>query len=355
MKKSVFILFVMFLCMGMGCASMPETQAPDEPIFYPKLPRQPRLQYLHTISGGQDLGEEQSAFMEFLVGKPRYEQLGRPYDIGVSKDRIYIMDRLYKKMVVLDLAEKGLSFIKDRGAGSLGNPSGIWVSDDDLKYVTDMQRKQVVVYDKDNKFSRTYGSSQVFEKPVDVAVYDNRVYVIDMEKDQLVIMEKETGEVIRAVEDNANFFNPSHVTVGPSGNVFVNDAFNFVVKKFSPDGELLDTIGFHGDQIGGFARPKGLAVDKNSILYAVDAAFENVQMFDDQGRLLLFFGGAGRGPGKMFLPTGIALDYQNVSHFSEFIDPNFEVSYLVYVLNTFGKNKLNVYGFGEWVGESLPE
>lgn len=353
MKKTVFTLLIIILCIG--CASTPDPKTLYGTVFYPPLPQQPRLQFLHSISGGHDLEKEQSAFQEFLIGKPRYQELGRPYDVGASKGKIYVLDRMYKKIVILDLADKKLSFLNDHGAGSLGDPSGIWISEDDFKYVADMQRKQVVVFDQNDTFLRTYGSKGVFEKPVDVAVYGKRVYVVDMDKDQLFILDKETGEVITVVGGKGDFFNPSHVTVGPSGSVFVNDAFNFRVKKFTPDGTLTDIIGFHGDNIGGFARPKGLAVDKNGNLYSVDAAFENVQIFDAQGRLLLFFGGAGFGPGNMYLPAGVTIDYNNVSYFSKFTDPNFELEYLVYVTNTYGQGKLSVYGYGHWVGDTLPE
>jgi DNA-binding beta-propeller fold protein YncE len=353
MKKIVFILSL--LGVFIGCASTPVKEMTNRTVFYPPLPQQPRLQFLQSISGEHDLGGEQSAFMEFLIGKVRYEALGRPYDIGASNGKIYILDRMYKKIIILDPVKHELSFLNDQGIGSLGDPSGIWISKDDLKYVADMQRKQVVVFDENNDYLRTYGSKDLFEKPVDVAVFENRVYVVDIEKNQLFILDKDSGETLKVIGEKGDFFKPSHLTVGPSGNVFVNDAFNFRIKKLAPDGTLIDTIGFHGDQIGGFARPKGLAVDKNGNLYVVDAAFENVQIFNDQGQLLLFFGGAGNGPGNMYLPAGIAIDYNNVDYFSKFSDPNFKIEYLVYVTNTYGDHKLNVYGFGHWIGEELPD
>jgi DNA-binding beta-propeller fold protein YncE len=353
MKKAAFILFMLIICMG--CASMSEKPAPPETIFYPPPPQRPRLQFLHSISGDNDLGKKQSALQAFLVGKPQVQLLGKPYDVAASKGKIYILDRMYKTIVILDLASQEMSFLNDHGAGSLVDPSGMWVSEQGFKYVADMQRKQVVVFDKDNHFLRTYGSHEIFEKPVDVAVYGNRIYVVDMDKEQLFILDSDTGRVIRTVGEKGEFFKPSDVTVGPAGDVFVTDAFHFVIKKFSPDGKFLDTIGFHGDQIGGFVRPKGVAVDKNGRLYVVDAAFENVQIFDDQGRILLFFGGPGQGPGNLYLPAGIVIDDNNAAYFQKFADPGFKLEYLVYVTNMYGKNMLNVYGFGNWIGESLPE
>ena len=65
-----------------GCAGTAERPSPYDTIYYPPLPQQPRLQFLHAISGGEDLGRKQSALQEFLVGKPRHQQLGRPYAVG---------------------------------------------------------------------------------------------------------------------------------------------------------------------------------------------------------------------------------------------------------------------------------
>lgn len=353
MKKRALILTM--LIVSLGCASAPEKPAaPTAEAFYPEPPQRPRLQFLRSISAESDLGKKQSAFREFLFGKPRDQLLGRPYDIGACKGKIYILDRMYKKMLVLDLKERNLAFIDDRGLGRLGDPAGIWISEKRIKYVADMQRKQVVAFDQNDRYLRSYGSPAIFEKPVDVAVFGKRIYVVDLGKEQLFILDRDSGRVIRVVGVKGDFFKPSHVTTGPAGNVFVTDAFHFQIRKFSPDGRLLQSIGFHGDQIGGFARPKGAAVDKDGRLYVVDAAFENVQIFDGQGRILLFFGGPGNGPGNLYLPVGIAIDDKNTMYFQKYADPDFKLDYLVYVTSMFGRNMVNVYGFGHWVDEDLP-
>jgi DNA-binding beta-propeller fold protein YncE len=349
MVKRLLVLSLLMICTG--CASVPEKPAaPAGTVFYPPPPQRPRLQFLHSISGDYDLGKKQSAFQTFLVGNPRYQLLGQPYDVAASRGKIYILDRMYKTIVTLDLASQEMSFLNDHGTGKLGDPAGIWVSEEGFKYVADMQRRQVVTFDQDDNFLRTYGGPDIFGKPVDVTVYGKRLYVVDLDKEQLLILDIDTGLVIRTVGQKGEFFKPSHVTVGPAGDVFVTDAFHFVIKKFSPEGKFLDAIGFHGSQVGGFARPKGVAVDKDGRLYVADAAFENVQIFDDQGRILLFFGG----PGNLCLPAGIAVDNENTAYFKKFADPGFKLEYLVYVTNMFGKSMLNVYGFGQWIGESLP-
>jgi DNA-binding beta-propeller fold protein YncE len=353
MKKRTLI--VAMLIVALGCAFVPERPvAPPEGVFYPALPRRPRLQFLRSITAESDLGKKQSAFKEFLFGKSRDRRLGKPYDIGVCKGKIYILDRAVKKMVVLDLKDRSMAFLDDRGLGRLGDPAGIWVSENEFKYVADMQRKQVVAFDAKDHYLRAYGGPAIFNKPVDVAVFGNRIYVVDQDREQLFILNRDTGRVIRAVGVKGDFFKPSHVTVGPTGDVFITDAFHFLIRKFSSDGRLLQDIGFHGDQIGGFARPKGAAVDKSGRLYVVDAAFENVQIFDDQGRILLFFGGPGGGPGNLYLPAGIAIDDKNTAYFQKYADPDFKLDYLVYVTSMFGPSLINVYGFGHWVDAAAP-
>lgn len=349
-KKTFFSLAAALTALlAMGCGTLSGKPAqPAAETFYPSLPQRPRLQFLLSISGENDLGGKQSALRRFLFGARQGRPLGKPYDIAVCRKKIYVMDRMYKALVILDLNDRTMSFLDDHGPGRLEDPAGIWVSSKDIKYIADMQRKQVVAFDADNHFLRTYGDRGVFEKPVDVAVFMNRIYVVDMQKAQLFILELDSGRLIKAVGQKDAFFKPSHVTVGPGGIVFVTDAFHYLIKKFSLDGAYLGSVGYHGDQIGGFVRPKGTAVDKAGRLYAVDAAFENVQIFDDQDRMLLYFGGPGEGPGDLGLPSGITVDDGNIAYFQQFANPHFKLEYLVYVTSMFGPNPLNVYGFGHW-------
>ena len=152
------------------------------------------------------------------------------------------------------------------------------------------------------------------------------------------------------------FRSPTHLSVNQWGDLFVMDSFNFRVQKFDLEGNHIRNFGYHGDTFGGFARPKGISVDREAHLYAVDIAFENAQIFDEEtGRLLLFFGVFGLGPGQMYMPGGVFVDYTNVDYFKKYADKDFRIAYIVYIANALGPNKINVYGFGNWVGAPLPE
>ena len=51
-----------------------------------------------------------------------------------------------------------------------------------------------------------------------------------------------------------------------------------------------------------------MAVDPDGHVYVVDAQFEAVQLFTPEGQLLLSVGREGRGPGEFWLPAGIHID-----------------------------------------------
>jgi DNA-binding beta-propeller fold protein YncE len=50
--------------------------------------------------------------------------------------------------------------------------------------------------------------------------------------------------------------------------------------------------------------PKGIAVDKDGIVYVVDSLFDNVQLFNRKGDFLLTLGRRGTDAGEFWLPSG---------------------------------------------------
>jgi hypothetical protein len=68
----------------------------------------------------------------------------------------------------------------------------------------------------------------------------------------------------------------------------------------------------------------------------------------------MFFGSGERGPGTLLLPAQVVVDYDNLSFFREYVAPNFELEYLLFVTSQFGERLVNVYGFGKEKGVSYP-
>lgn len=339
-----------------GCAQ--QAMQERKSTFYPPPPALPRIQYLHTLVTESDIGMEQSQFDQFLLG-PEIDFVGviRPYDVSSGPGKIYLIDRKYNRTFFFDLNERTLPVLEDTSHpdGVIAYAGGIWVDGDGSVYVADIKRRQILLFDADHNYIGAYGDDTVFEKPLDIAVFGDRMYVCDFKKSTVLVLDKQSGKVIGqlaepGVEDE-KLNRPTHVTVDANGVVYVTDAFNFKVKLFDADGKYIRSLGGAGDSLGQFARPKGVAVDREGRVHVVDAAAEHVQIFNSTGQLLLFFGGAGTAIENMWLPAGISIDYDNVDFFRNFADKDFQLEYLIYVANMAGPGRTNVYGYGKWTGE----
>ena len=83
------------------------------------------------------------------------------------------------------------------------------------------------------------------------------------------------------------------------------------MESFDPDGNFISEFGKPGDGPGHFARPKGIAVDRDGHIWVADEVQSRVQVFDKEGQLLIYFGQLGTFPGQFQALYGIAYDKLN--------------------------------------------
>lgn len=337
-----------------ACAQAP-IQPIAGPVFYPPPPATPRIQYLTTVSSEKDIGGGRRGLAQFVAGTPETVRIiMRPHDIDHYGDKLYVVDRQAAAVHVLDLANKRFGRLNMGRAGPFQQPGGIFITPDGYKFVADKDREQILMFDPQDQFQRTYGEPGQFA-PTDVVVVGDRLYVCDIRDEEIEILDRASGRVIKTFggrgADPGQFRFPSHLTTDAAGDIFVTDFMNFRVQVFDGDGSFIRTFGQMGDGPGDMPRPKGIAVDRDDHLYVVDAGFELVQIFDaDTGRALMGFGKYGNQPGGTYLPQGVHIDYDNLSYFAEYLDAEFDPEYLVYVANQSGNDKINVYAFGKLRG-----
>ncbi len=120
------------------------------------------------------------------------------------------------------------------------------------------------------------------------------------------------------------FARPHGITIGPDDSVYITDDLDQTVKKFTPDGNLLLTIGKSGTpsdtgatsqdfrtirRAGApFHYPTNVALAADGSLYISDGyGNARVHKFSSDGRHLMSWGEAGAGPGQFHIPHGIAV------------------------------------------------
>ena len=109
--------------------------------------------------------------------------------------------------------------------------------------------------------------------------------VIKFSPDGQVLMTIGTAGVAGAGEDT--FDGPADVAVAPNGDIFVADGHgNNRVVKFSKDGTFLKAWGRSGTGPGEFNEPHCLAFDSQGRLFVGDRVNERIQIFDQEGQYL---------------------------------------------------------------------
>lgn len=337
-----------------ACASAPrEAVDPNrEYAFWPVPPGEPRIQHLRAFRSSEDVNPETGGALSRLVFGDSSESAAaimKPYGVDMRDGKMYIADSRGDALAVLDFQKKQMRLVGVTGFNRVSNPVDVAVAEDGMIYVADNERGGVLVFDQDERFSRAIGHDNF--RPVGLAVHGDRLYVCNLEGQNVEVFDRLTGESVLIIgepgDEDGQFRVPLGIDIDDEGNVYVCDMMRARIQKFSPDGELLAAMGALGDVAGSFARPKQIAVDSEGILYVVDAAFQNVQMFNERFELLMSFGSAGEFPGAMNLPAGVTVVEDNLERFQAYAHPGFEIMRVVLVTNQFGPDKVSAYALGK--------
>ncbi|MHB1155658.1 MAG: 6-bladed beta-propeller [Phycisphaerales bacterium] len=344
------LLGVILLPFIHGCAGSAKVAETKRYAFWPAYPDEPHIQYLTSFDKASDVTPAKSQMDQLIYGKEQQTDLpiSKPYGIDMADGKIYVCDLRNDCVTILDLRHKQTLVMGATGAERLHNPCDIAITPDRYKYVADLGRGAVAVFDPQDRFVTSFVIKDL--KPTSLAVRNNELYVCDFNGQNVLVLDRRDGRLLRKIggpgPNPGQFVRPLGVDVDQQGNVYVVDVMQCRLSKFDPSGNLVSTIGTISNNVGGLVRPKHIAADRDGILFVVDASFQNVQLFNDVGQVYTFFGGPGNHPGAMYLPAGIAIHDGDFDLFQQYIHPAFEVERLILVTNQFGSHKVAVYAYG---------
>lgn len=151
----------------------------------------------------------------------------------------------------------------------------------------------------------------------------DRVFVFNRGEHPVTVFDRE-GTFLFAWGEGS-FVRPHGVTIGPDDSIYCVDDLGHTVRKFTPEGKPLLTLGTSGQPsdtgatsvdyrtiqraAGPFHYPTNLAVAANGDLFISDGyGNARVHRFSSTGELILSWGEPGSGPGQFHVPHGIAVD-----------------------------------------------
>jgi DNA-binding beta-propeller fold protein YncE len=151
----------------------------------------------------------------------------------------------------------------------------------------------------------------------------DRVYVYNRGAHPLIVLGPE-GDFLGSWGEGG-FRRPHGITIGPDDAVYLADDYDHTIRKFTPGGELLLTLGTSGrpSDTGAtstdyrnirragppFHYPTNVALSPAGEIYVADGyGNARVHKFTPGGNLLFSWGEPGAGPGEFHIPHGIAAD-----------------------------------------------
>lgn len=198
------------------------------------------------------------------------------------------------------------------------------IGSDKVLYVVETLNNQVSTYTLDgNKYNVSFGSSGsgngFFDEPRGITIDDDgNVFVVDAGNNRVQKFTSNGTYVTQWGEigsNNNQFNNPIDIVTDSQGNVYVVDAGNYRVQIFDNDGTWLRQCGTQGNVLGAFGQPFGIGIDENDNFYVSDHDLNSTriqQMNLDVGVgtncALVQWGTAGGGSSRFELPADIVVD-----------------------------------------------
>ena len=168
-------------------------------------------------------------------------------------------------------------------------------------------------------FLKTLGMRRITNYPNDVAIGgEGRVYILCRSEGQADIRvwsfddaERLTDDLIGIGgygSDEGKYTWPVNIILDAEENLYVSDALNHRVQKFTNDGEFISSWGSHGDGPGQFDMPWGVTIDELGDVYVVDWRNDRLQKFTADGEFIFQVGSSGSGDSQFNRPSGVAVD-----------------------------------------------
>ncbi|ODA41994.1 6-bladed beta-propeller [Desulfosporosinus sp. BG] len=238
------------------------------------------------------------------------------------------------------------------GDDALNKPMDVAVIDQ-FVYVTDTNNKRVQVFDLGGtpffKFGKEGTGKGEFKFPYGIAGdKQGQVYVSDLYNGCISIFDSK-GKFIKYFAEK----DPNEKLIEAPGSLrisgdklYVTDIKKSKVLVFNMEGKLVKEIGGLGQKAGQFQAPNALTVDKDGNLYVVDTGNQRVQVFDKDYKYVRSINGSANGAGDSIFvnPRGIGVDSRGILYV---------VSNLTHLVNGFdlsdktGKKLFSFGGNGE--------
>ena len=198
-------------------------------------------------------------------------------------------------------------------SAEMAAPTAIAFDGKDNLYVVESSKDRLLVYSSGGRHVKDLGG---LDRPVSVAVDEaGRVLIGNAGRGNVEVYGRDFRLLRKLGEGDGEFGLPSSIAIDGSGNIYVADSKDDVVRVYTSKGAYKGTLGPEGS----FHVPTCIAIHKKSgdlvisdlpVIQGPDGPTggARLQIFSSTGRLKRSFGEYGQGDGKLTKPMGVAVD-----------------------------------------------
>jgi DNA-binding beta-propeller fold protein YncE len=171
--------------------------------------------------------------------------------------------------------------------------AAVGVDQDDNVYVFNRGLHPMIVFNREGAFLRSWGEG-TFKRPHGLHIAPDGCFYCTDDGDHTVRKCSPAGKVLLTLGipgkpseyfSGDPFHRCTHTALSPTGDIYVSDGYgNARVHKYSPDGKHLMSWGEPGTDPGQFNLVHNICCDPEGWVYVADRENHRVQVFDGSGR-----------------------------------------------------------------------
>ena len=201
-------------------------------------------------------------------------QLSLPYGIALHGDSVYVScwgDHTVNKFSLTELCLVRRIGGDGSSNGQFKSPRQLTIDPIGRVFISDTLNDRICIHDPDLNHLRNI-THQSMSQPFDVKVSRDRLYVLcPLDNPCLHVLTLEGDKLHSLITsgEGMDVLHPCFFCLDPLNNFVLSDFKSHSIRIFSPEGNLLHTIGREGHQQGMFYLPRGVAVTSNGRLVYV--------------------------------------------------------------------------------------
>ena len=200
-------------------------------------------------------------------------QLSNPWGIATHGDSLYVScaSHTVSKFSLIEMCHVRTIGGHGSNNGQFDTPLQLATDRIGRVFIADTDNNRICIHDPDLNHLRNITHESI-RGPTDIKVSSDRLYVLCPDYSpciQVLTLEGDKLNSLITSGEGMDVFDPWYFCLDPLNNIVISNYGSHSIRVFSPEGNLLHTIGREGHQPGMFYLPQGVAVTPNRRLVCV--------------------------------------------------------------------------------------